>query len=79
MANPDEVAFPFGLADDTLDIPQSHPPDPRQQGPLVGVWREPGIEKHAVAVTTRHLLEREGDQVSEAPFGQRVLAGKKRS
>ena len=78
MANPDEVSLPFGLSNQTLDFPQPqpHPPDTRQQGPLVIEWLELGIQEHAVAVTARHRLEREGDQIAEAALGHRVLARK---
>jgi len=50
--------------------------DPFQPGPLVGIWLELGIQEHAVAVTTRHRLQREGDQIAESALGHGVLARK---
>jgi hypothetical protein len=35
-----------------------------------------GIDEHTAAVFARPFLERQGDQIAEAAFGQRVLVGK---
>jgi len=57
------VPAAFGLAHNLFDFAKFHPPNARQQRPLVGMWIEIGIEKHAVAVAARHVLQRKRNKI----------------
>ncbi len=59
-----------------FDIPPVHVPDGRQECPLVGDGLKDSIDKHAASLLARLLLQRQGDQVAEAAFGQHILIGK---
>ena len=74
--NTDDVSATFGLLHHVFDFGKCHPPDARQQRPLVGVWIKLSIEKYAVAVATRHVLQRQCDEIAKASFGHRVLTRK---
>ena len=72
----DEVSAAFGLAHYVFDLGKCHPPKAGQQRPLVRVRIEIGIEKYAVAVSARHVLQRQRDEIAKAAFGHRVLTRK---
>ena len=72
----DDVAVAFGFADDRFDFGKLHSPDAGEKRPLVGVGSENYIQKDAVAVAARQVLQRQRDQIAEAAFGHRVLARK---
>jgi hypothetical protein len=61
--------------DGRLDVMQRHGLDGREKGPLVAVRDQVGIDEDTEAVVARVLLQRQGDQVAETPFGHRVLVG----
>ena len=74
--NTDDVSAAFGLAHHVFDFGKYHPPNAGQQPPLFRVRIEIGIEKYAVAVATRHVLQRQRDEIAKAAFGHRVLTRK---
>ncbi len=73
----DNVAAAFSIAHYAFNICERHSTDARQKRPLVGMRIEIGIQKNAVTMASRHLLQRQGDQITKAAFWHGVLTWKK--
>lgn len=66
---------PHGLRREFVDAAGSDPFDRRQEGLLIRVRRQSRVEKLRVARRTSGVLERQRDEVAEAPARHRVLIG----
>ena len=65
----------FRPGDHSLDFLARHAAQRGEKRPLVRVWRCALIEKEAVAVLARFPLQRQGDQIAQSAFRERILAG----
>ena len=74
--NAENPTAALGVLDQGLHLRSSDPSHARKERPLIGPRNEVVVEKHAVALIACALLKRQGDQVTEATLGQRVLVGK---
>src|SRR5438477_5982698 len=75
-SNPDEITTACGIAHQSFDFRKRHSSDAGKKSPLVTIRIEINIQEYAVAVGARHVLQRQGDEVSKAALGHGVLARK---
>jgi hypothetical protein len=66
----------LGIVHQGFNLRSPNPSRIRKECPLIGPWNEAVVKKHAIALITCALLERQSDQVTEATLGQRVLVRK---
>ena len=77
--HPHHLAGPRRVARDPLDSGGIDPRDGGEKGPLVRKGGEPVVDEDGVPLLPRTVLEREGDQVTEAARGRVSWFGKRRS
>src|SRR5436305_1428587 len=64
------------IAHQSFDFRKRHSSDAGKKSPLVTIRIEINIQEYTVAVGARHVLQRQGDEVSKAALGHGVLARK---
>jgi hypothetical protein len=69
------LAGPRRVPRESLDGVGIDARDRGEKGPLVGVSDESFVDEDRVPGLSRLVLEGQGDQIAEAPSGERVLIG----
>lgn len=70
------VAVAHGQGNDGVEALGVHALEGGEERPLIGIGLQGVVDKHAVMLGSGAFLQRQGDQVAKAAFGQGVLVGK---
>src|SRR5215471_13175127 len=73
--NSNDAAGRTCLFKDLLDRGPINPRDGREESPLVGVRCEVHVDEHRICAIAWTLLQRQGNQITETAFRERVLIG----